>query len=355
MTLRIDQFYTTVSSGDATSKQILNLQEMLHRMGYKSDIFCEYQPTQFERKTWQMMQYSHFANHKNILLLHYSLTYSSFVMDWLRKIPSRKIIIYHNITPHTYFWGINDVFYDAAYTGRKQLPFLRELTEIGWGDSQFNCKELVTNGWETSQVLPIIFNSAQLSQKPKQKLLKQLSNQINILFVGRMAPNKHIEDLILTFYYLKRRIFPNARLFLVGSIQGMERYISYLQTLADQLNLSDVIFTGHISASELVTYYHGADIFLSMSEHEGFGVPLLESMYFDLPIIAYKAAAVPEVLGDSGIMLDTKHFPAIAELIGIVLEDQALRDEIIARQHTQLQNFLPMTVQKQVQSLLSAL
>ena len=142
---------------------------------------------------------------------------------------------------------------------------------------------------------------------------------------------------------------------LVGSARGMERYQEFLQALVTQLGLSDVVFTGHVSTAQLVAYYRCASVYLSMSEHEGFGVPLLESMHFGVPIVAYKAAAVPETLGSSGILVTAKEHAAVAELIGLLVEDAGLRAQIVARQREQLQDFLPEKVEGRLRELLYSL
>lgn len=186
-------------------------------------------------------------------------------------------------------------------------------------------------------------------------MLKRWQDGINVLFVGRVSPNKRFEDLILTFYYLKRLVRPDARLLLVGSARGMEPYLEFLQALVERLDLSDVIFTGHVSTAQLVAYYRCASIYLSMSEHEGFGMPLLESMHFGVPIVAYKMSAVPETLGGSGILVKGKEYAAVAELIGLLAEDGDLRARITERQRGRLQDFLPEKVEEHLRELLDNL
>jgi glycosyltransferase involved in cell wall biosynthesis len=203
--------------------------------------------------------------------------------------------------------------------------------------------------------LPIIFDPKRYAVRPNRKVLGAFQRDANLLFVGRVSPNKRFEDLILTFAYLKRFVRPDARLLLVGSTRRMELYHEYLQSLATRLGLSEVVFTGHVSASELVAYYRCADVYLSMSEHEGFGVPLLESMHFGLPIVAYKAAAVPETLGGCGILVTAKDYSVVAELVGLLIEDGNLRARIVARQRERLGDFLPHEVDRRLGELLQGL
>lgn len=355
MTIRVDQFHTNVAEGSSISNQILNLQDMLRGLGYQSEIFCEQLPVRFAGRVRPMAHYAQLASANDVLLLHFSLNYSHAVMDWLKQLPGRKVIIYHNITPATYFAGVNGIYWEASQIGRRQLAELSTWVEAGWGDSEFNVRELAEHGWTRLGVLPIIFNPTRLNIRPDRKVLRQWQDGVNILFVGRIVSNKRLEDVILTFYYFKHFVCPEARLFFVGSAAGMERYFNFLQALIRRLDLSNVIFTGHITTSQWLAYYQSASIYLSMSEHEGFGIPLLESMHFGIPIIAYKAAAIPETLGGSGILVKTKDHAAIAELIGLVLEDENLRTETVARQRERLRDFLPIKIEPQLRQLLQTL
>ena len=353
--MQVHQFHPMLAYGGAISNQILTLQHLLQGMGYQSEMFCEHSPLLFEGQAHQMAEYAAFSSPTNVLLLHFSMVYSAEVISWLEQIPDRKVLVYHNITPHTYFAGISGPHFEAAQAGRKQLDYLRELADAGWGVSKFNCQELADRGWTELGVLPIVFDPKRYAVRPDRTLLKSLRGKLNVLFVGRLVPNKRFEDLILTFYYLKKLVRPDARLFLVGSTQKMDPYLEFLQALIMRLGLPDVVFTGHVSNSQLKAYYQSASVYLSMSEHEGFGVPLLESMYFGVPIIAYQAAAVPETLGNSGVQITAKDHAAVAELIGLLVEDTALREKIIARQRERLRDFLPEKIGERLKELLDNL
>ncbi|MFW6116243.1 MAG: glycosyltransferase family 4 protein [bacterium] len=350
--MQVHQFHPTVSYGDAISNQILSLQGLLRTIGYQSEIFCEQLPIQFEGRARPIRSYDRYSSPRNVLLLHFSLGYSLEVIDWLRQLPDRKVIVYHNITPHTYFAGINDVYFEAAKAGREQLGQLGDLIETAWGVSAFNCRELAECGWSKVGVLPIIFDPKRYRTRPHRRVLRRWEDGLNVLFVGRVSPNKCLEDLILTFHHLKGSVRPDARLLLVGSAKGMESYLEFLQALVSNLSLSGVVFAGHVSNAELVAYYRCADVYLSMSEHEGFGVPFLESMYFNVPVIAYKATAVPETLNGSGILVKEKDHPAIAGLIGLLDDDATLRNRVIAAQHDRLQDFLPAQLESRLRRLL---
>jgi len=147
---------------------------------------------------------------------------------------------------------------------------------------------------------------------------------------------------------------PDARLVLVGSDSGMQSYAGYLQAIIKRLQLSDVHITGHVSISELVAYYRTASIYLSMSEHEGFGVPLLESIYFDVPVLAYKSTAVPETLAGRGVLFTEKRYDAVAELIGTLVNDKELHQQIVTNQRSLLKNYSYKSFQEKLLTIVDS-
>ena len=350
--MQVHQFHHALSLGDAISGQVQSLQHMLQRLGYTSEIFCEQLPHHLRGRVLQFTQYASHSSPENVLLVHFSRGYSRQVMAWLGQIPDRKVLIYHNITPPAYFAGINPMYMEATRAGREQLSELAALTEAGWGVSSFNCQDLSAHGWDRIGVLPIVFEPGRYTVRPDRRVLRRYRDGLNVLSVGRIAPNKRLEDLILAFHYLKRYVRPQSRLLVVGSSRGMEPYLEFLQALVRKLCLSDVVFTGHVSASQLVAYYTRASVYLSMSEHEGFGVPFLESMYFGVPIVAYKTAAVPETLGGCGLLVKHKEYAAVAELIGLLAKDRTLWGRVVERQRERLRDFTPDQVERRLQALM---
>lgn len=350
----VHQFHSVVAYGDAIGNDILNLQKMLRSLGYASEVFASHSHSTFESRTYHWRKHRKYSAADNVLLCHFSIGYPADVLHWLHTIPDRKVLIYHNITPAAYFAGVNDVFFEETHAGRRQLEQLVTLTMAGWGDSDFNRQELAAIGWRQTAVLPIVFEPRLYQLTPDRVTLEQLNHDrvLNVLFVSRVVPNKKFEDVILAFYHLKKYIEPRARLYLVGSADQMEPYAAYLQTLVAQLALTDVHFVGHVSREELIAYYRAADVYLCLSEHEGFGVPLIESMYFDVPVIAYAAAAVPETLGGAGVLVTRKDHAAIAELVNLVARDEALRARLIARQRQRWAQFTPAALQERLQECL---
>ena len=354
---QVHQFHGVVAYGDAVGNDILNLQKMLHDLGYASEVFASYPQRGFESRTFHWHKHRKYSSPDNVLLCHFSIGYPPEVLHWLQTLPDRKVLIYHNITPASYYTGISDVFFEETYAGRRQLAQLLPVTAAGWGDSDFNRQELVAIGWRQTAVLPIVFEAALYQLVPDRTTRNRLNHDraLNVLFIGRVVPNKKFEDVILAFYHLKKFIEPCARLYLVGSSDQMEKYAAYLQALVARLALTDVHFIGHVSREELIAYYRAADVYLCLSEHEGFGVPLIESMYFDVPVIAYAAAAVPETMGGAGVLVTRKDHAAIAELINLVVRDELLRARLVAQQRQRWPQFTPAALQPTLQTCLESL
>jgi glycosyltransferase involved in cell wall biosynthesis len=169
-----------------------------------------------------------------------------------------------------------------------------------------------------------------------------------------VVPNKRQEDVIKVFYHY-RQLNPHSRLFLVGSWGRMERYLEWLRGFVRYLKLEDVHFCGHIPFSQLLAYYRLADVFVSMSEHEGFCKPLLESMYLGVPILAYAAAGVPDTLGDAGILIKEKRYEIVAELIHLLMTKVDLREAVVARQKERLEHFSSARVMEMLRGYLEKL
>ncbi len=175
-----------------------------------------------------------------------------------------------------------------------------------------------------------------LYDRPPSPVVRGLydDGRTNVLFVGRIIPNKKIDDLVRSFAVFQKWLRPRSRLLLVGDHRGFERYFDRLQELVRELRLDEVVFTGQVDDDELYAYYRLADVFLCLSEHEGFGVPLQEAMHFGLPVIAYDAGAVRETLRGGGLLLQDKRPELVADLLDRLTRGGELRRAVLASQAT---------------------
>lgn len=346
--MEIHQILPTISPGDAIGNEAQEIKRVLNEWGYKSEIYAQNIHPKINAKKYT--EYKKVSSKENILIFHFSI--GSEVSEFVKKLPDKKIMIYHNITPPEYFYGVNETLVNLLENGKKELRSLVDHIDLAVGVSEYNMLELQEMGFKNTDVLPIIINFHEYSSPNKKLLSKYDDDFVNLLFVGRVTPHKRQEDVIKIFYYYKL-INPKSRLFLAGSYEGCEIYSDYLKKLIQDLNLKDVHLLGKISFNDLISYYKLADIFICMSEHEGFCVPILESMYFEVPIIAYKSTAIPFTLENTGILVKEKNYCEIAEMVNVLIEDEELRSTLVKKQKDRLDSFKREKIISQLESILS--
>jgi glycosyltransferase involved in cell wall biosynthesis len=347
----LHQFLVDVSSGDATSDHAFLIRGWLRELGFESEIFS---PVFDEELASEVRQFTpnSFSSRDPVIYHH---TIGSDILNDLLKRRVPMILIYHNITPPEFFSSSDPVLANLLVKGREQLREIQPLVRLALGASDYSEQELKEFGFESTGVLPIVLNeSAYDSPVDKQLQAKIQEGAPTLLFVGRVAPNKRQEDLVKLLFFV-RQILPRARLMLVGSLKASE-YVDWLQRFIDRHGLADAVtLAGHVTHQEMVTCYRSADIFVSMSEHEGFGKPLIESMYCGLPVLAYSAAAIPYTTGDAGVLFTRKEFEPLSEMVRMLYEDQDLRQRIIDTQMRRVQAFLEPTVKQQFAGYLAQL
>jgi glycosyltransferase involved in cell wall biosynthesis len=330
----IHQLIAGASVGDAITNYAFEVRGIFRDAGVRSDIFAPYQHTTPELRQEVLPAAENLgALHAQGTTLLYHFSIGSELTEFFRQAPGRKVLCYHNITPEKYFRSISDQRAKVLLEGREELKSLRSVPDIALAVSRFNASELEEFGYRSPQVIPLTLNESYLKATPSRRIIGTYGGDVtNFLFVGRVSPNKKLEDVLKVFYYYHRTINPSSRLIFAGSYVGLEKYCTYLRSLAAEMGLQNVIFTGHISLEDLLGYYACSTLFLSMSEHEGVCIPLIESMHFRKPVFALAEAAVPETLGGAGVLIRTKDFRAIAEMIDCVLKNAALLGDILDRQ-----------------------
>lgn len=292
------------------------------------------------------------SSDNSLIILHYALP--SELSRIFVQLRGKKILLYHNITPPEYFLLWEPELALLTLYGKEELKSLKEVPDLALADSEYNRKELEALGFKNTMVCPIWIPFELYENKYNEILSDMMKDKENFLFVGRIVPNKKIEDIIKIVYWYKENLNANIRLILVGKYNTVPRYYYWLKEYAKGLNLSDedIYFTGHVSYEELATYYKISKVFISMSDHEGFCVPLVEAMYFSLPVIAYESAAVPEIMDTAGVVVKTKQFEYIAELINIILIDKKIKESIITSQKKRLEYFSKENMEKRWRSIL---
>lgn len=346
--MRIIQLLTTISYGDAVGNDAIALYHTLQEKGFNTEIYAENIDKRIPPNMVKKVQKLKNLSKEDILIYHLStgteLNYK--VADF----SARKIMIYHNVTPEKYFVNYNEQLRKLCHDGIEGMKYLADKMDYCLADSSYNKEQLVSAGYKCKiDVLPILIPFADYEKKPSEEVLERYSNDgyVNILFTGRIAPNKCQEDVIRAFYMYQKHYNAKSRLFLVGSHSGTERYVEQLKKYVKLLGVENVIFTGHIKFDEILAYYKLADVFLCMSEHEGFCVPLVEAMYFNIPIIAFDSSAIGETLGNSGLLIGEKKPLETAGLINYVLSNSKLKEVIIENQKQRLQDFAHNEIKEQ--------
>ena len=328
----IDQFVPTLEPG-AVGAHTLMVREVLRAAGHTSDIFAsEIDPAWSEQGAHLLRD----ARSRTDVVV-YQMAIGSIVADAVLARSDPIVVNHHNLTPMRYITGWQPVAAHGVVWGRGQLREFATRARLGIADSTYNEHDLMESGFARTTVVPILLDLASLDHEPVTA--PQRSAAVTWLFVGRLAPNKAQHDIVKAFAAYRQFHNADAHLHLVGG--GRED--GYARTLArfiHALDLDDsVTVTGGVSAAELAAQYRAADVFVVCSEHEGFCVPLLEAMHYGVPIVAYATTAVPETLGEAGLLLDVKDPCTVAAAVDRVVRDDALRRQLIDAGHERVVEF----------------
>jgi glycosyltransferase involved in cell wall biosynthesis len=333
----VHQVLAKLAEGDAIGNEALGIQRVLRRAGFESEIFVEVADAGLAQRTYDYRALRDYSHRDNLLIHHFSVGSEASRLAY--ALPDRMMLVYHNITPPEYFVNFYPALARFCYLGRRELRAYARRCAMALGDSEYNRLELEAEGFPRTAVLPVVPDFGHLDVTPSAPVLESFDDDwTNILFVGRIVPNKTIEDLIRFFHAYQTRFNRRARLLLVGSHSSLERYVDALVQLIHELGQQErVLLTGHVSNAELAAFYDVADLFLCASEHEGFCVPLVEAFYKDVPVLAYAAAAVPSTLDGAGVLYTSKDPVHVATLMDAVLSDVTVQEDVVRGQRAALE------------------
>ena len=352
--MRIHQWVPAAHRGDAIGDSARAVRDMLRGLGHESDVFALTIDDDMRTETLPFADAR--ARGGDVTILHFALP--SPMTEAFASLRGAKVLQYHNITPASFFASYDPGLFRLAALGRRELATLAGRVDLALGDSEFNRQELEALGFLHTGVMPIAVNTARITDAPPRPALERVLGDglINVLFVGRIAPNKKIEDHIRLAEMYKRYVDAYYRFIFVGRYDGVPRYYAQIRSLVNEYRmLSDRFwFTGSVPDEDLATFYRWADAYVSLSEHEGFCVPLVEAMAAEVPVVAYGAGAVPETLGGAGVTFAPKDLEVAAELLGSVIYDRDLRTGVLAGQRRRLQDFAPARIEAQLKRQLAA-
>jgi len=329
--MRIDQVVVSAVPGDAITGAAFEYRQLLRRVG-PSEIYAAHRDRALEREVHPLRDYPD-GDGSDLVIAHVSIG-DVAVSRFLAGRRERTVVVYHNITPSEYFRPFDARFARLLQQGRVHLGDLRDRTTLALAVSEYNARELREAGYHDVRVVPLVVDPYRLRSVRSDPTVEQWMATRpgpTVLFVGQVLPHKRHELLIEAFHVLATELVPEATLVLAGPMR-LPAYEQVLRRLRRELALPNVLFTGSITPEELVAYYRGASVFACASSHEGLCLPVLEAMAFDVPVTARATAALPETIGDAGLLLpDTDDPVLLAEAIALLIESADVREELTAR------------------------
>ncbi|OGK56337.1 hypothetical protein A3J15_03190 [Candidatus Roizmanbacteria bacterium RIFCSPLOWO2_02_FULL_38_10] len=333
----IDQFVDTLVPNDAISNYCLQIKDLLQNLGFTSRIYCQRSLI----KHPDILDYRDFDNPESRIIFHHS-TFSPLVSKII-EMKQPKILIYHNITPAAYFRNDNFPYYLIFKEAERQNYVLRQTKfEAVVGDSKYNLKVIsallspVKKKFVHPPFLTLQFKKSRQDTLPIDDLVKD--KYFNIIFVGRIVANKKQDDLVKVFEYYSKFINPKSRLILIGFFSPNEPVFTYLYQLIKKRQINNVIIKANVNPEKLASYYRSCQLFLSMSEHEGFGIPVLEAIYYGVPVLSYRIPAMEEVLPPANLF-DSKDVQKVADKIAVIQIDKRKKNKLIRDQSKILNKF----------------
>ena len=337
MSLTVNQLVPSVVPGDATTTHTLQLKRLLEARGHRCEIYALAVHPQLEDEVRLIGELRGPSNRESFLIYQFS-AYSELA-DVLMERRERTAVNYHNVTPFRFYWPYDRGIALFQRAAEVQVSQLGRISHLAVCDSRFNAADIKERGFKDTVVSPVLVDLAELDVEPDHDAAAMLarsreSGGAHFLCVGAIAPHKAQHDLVMAFAFYRRVFDRRARLMIVGRAMS-PRYATALERLIAALGLSDsVVLAGGVSHPELVSYYRAADALVSVSEHEGFCLPLVEAMYLGVPVVAFNAGAVVETVCDGGILLDDKSPPSLCAAMWRVASDSKLRETLVGAGRT---------------------
>ncbi|CAM3812457.1 glycosyltransferase [Corallococcus sp. ZKHCc1 1396] len=348
----VHQLVAHLAWGDAVGNQVRYLRDLLRGWGYASEIYAAQWDEACRDQVRPARDYPREARADSALLVHHS--FQSRLVPLVARAKGRKALLYHNVTPARFFEGVDRNVMSGCAQAREELRALRDHVTHAWAYSHFSAEELAAAGYRDAAVLPFAVDWNAFDVPADPALQAQMEDGCaNVLFVGRMVPSKRLEDVLRVFTAYQRLYQPRSRLLVAGTLRRDTLYDATVLALCEQLGPERVVFLGRVDAAQLSACFASATAYLSMSRHEGFGVPLLEAMYRGVPVVAYGAAAVPETMGGAGLTTLSDDPVEVAGLLAVLERDAGLRARVVAAQRERLTPLDQPTVARRVREALA--
>ena len=345
--ISIHQLVSGFALGDAISHEALAIRDLCREAGFPSDIYAPADRTAPDAVADCRCLEDLRADEGDVVICHYSV--QSPTTDVFLNTRARRVMRYHNITPPEFYGPYDSAMAGQLREARAALPETARAADAVWAASAFNAAELTALGIARVTVFPLIFSSGRFDAQADPAVRARFAGPMkNILFVGRIAPNKCVEDLIEAFACFSREIEPRSRLIVVGSDRGTPAYFAMLRMLAGEFDLPNVHFERFASPGGLVACYEAAHVFATASRHEGFCLPLIEAMVKGVPAVARNTGGVSEAMGNAGVRYDDLPPGGLAEMWARLLADDRLRSEVLESQRVRVQEVLRRPVREEL-------
>jgi L-malate glycosyltransferase len=348
----VNQWVPAAHKGDAIGDSARRVRDILRAAGHQSELYAL---TIDDELRGDVLPFAaDGARRGDVTIFHFALP--SAMTEAFATLERGRVLQYHNITPAQFFAPYDPGLFRLAALGRRELATLVGRVELALGDSEFNREELEQVGFDRTGVMPIAVNTERITDAPRRPALEKILSDglINILFVGRIVPNKRIEDHIRLAEVYKRYVDSYYRFIFVGRYDGLPRYYAQVRALIDEYRMlpDRFWFTGPVPDADLAAFYRWADVYVSLSEHEGFCVPLVEAMAANVPVLAYAAGAVPETLGGAGVLFTPKDLELAAEAMGMLVYDRPFRQSVLEGQRRRLLDFAPGRIEQRLNEVI---
>jgi L-malate glycosyltransferase len=335
----VHQLIPSLTVRDAVSNHTVRLRQLLTDLGHRSVIYAL---SVAGRIPAEVRPAADLPDDGSWVIYQHSI--GSPAADRYARHRGGRLLNYHNITPVELFEPWEPAVGGEIDLGRRQLADFARITDHAIAVSGYNERELVSLGYPSTGVAAVLFDVDELRHDVDQRAALRLAvtgrrQGHKILFVGRVAPNKGHHHLIRAFAVYRHCFDRRAHLHLVGPVSS-HRYAAAVRRMVDTAGLKrSITFHGSVSQGALGALYGHADVLCGLSDHEGFGVPLLEAMSHDLPVIAYAAAGVPGTAGSAAVLLPDRRADTVATALHRVLSDDALRSRLVAAGRERLDHF----------------
>lgn len=358
MSKRVLLLSKTVIEGDAVGNDVLGQWKYLRKIGIDVGVYARFQGSSVPVDNVNLSDWS---GDKNVLCIFHHSTGWEEGVDILRRIKGTRVIKYHNITPAYYFFNYSVRHSLVCEQGRKAN---KRLIDIGldsvWGDSNFNLLdffEKIPSSIDRHVLPPFFQIDALRNAVPDQVIVRRLQDgKTNVLSVGRIVPNKGHSLILRAAKKFVEKYGRGVRFIMCGGVpKGLESYLKDLFAMTKKLGVSDVVeFTDFVSLSQLKAYYLSAHVFLALSEHEGFCVPLIEAQAHGIPIIARDAGAIGATAGKNQLIFQETPAELVSAGIHALGMNTIARKLLISDGYKNVERFDPQRLENEFHQRLAA-